>query len=454
MSRADKFSALVLGGTAFLLLSSLAAAALRGSVAPAHYIVPLFGLGLLRLTRKLSSDSRVNVAVIAVALGGAAYLAEVGLFVTERGHYRRHFDYEVERMRGARDQGLPYDRRSQVDVVNDLNEQGVPAEARLLPEHWIATDGLGAESKRLFPLSGISRSLAVTCNETGTWVMVETDEHGFRNPLGLYGPGVADIAVIGDSFAFGACVADGEETSALLRRSGRRVLNLGSEGNGPLIELGTLKEYAEPFTPRTVLWFYFEGNDLRDLEREKRTASLMAYMDPEHSQGLLARPAELDALRREYHDDALERARVDRLRSNGRRRRCVALLCGLRRLVASRPPPIPPAGDSSVVLLEAIVEEAKNRVTAWGGEFLVVYLPSWRRYGPPGLSEAARRREEILGLLDAAGIDVLDFSAVVGTHPDPRSLFPFRAFGHYTPEGYRLLAAEIEARLAEGSTRR
>ena len=38
-------------------------------------------------------------------------------------------------------------------------------------------------------------------------------------------------------------------------------------GNGPLIELATLKEYL-PNKVNKVLWLYYEGNDLKDLKNE------------------------------------------------------------------------------------------------------------------------------------------------------------------------------------------
>ena len=80
-------------------------------------------------------------------------------------------------------------------------------------------------------------------------------------PRGLYQPETLDIAVIGDSFAQGACVPSARNAVALIRKSYPNILNLGSGGNGPLLELASLKEFAAPLKPRIVLWFYFE-NDL------------------------------------------------------------------------------------------------------------------------------------------------------------------------------------------------
>ena len=50
--------------------------------------------------------------------------------------------------------------------------------------------------------------------------------------------------MLGDSFTEGKAVRYNENISANLRNKKYNVLNLGKSGNGPLIELATLKEYA------------------------------------------------------------------------------------------------------------------------------------------------------------------------------------------------------------------
>ena len=75
---------------------------------------------------------------------------------------------------------------------------------------------------------------------------------------------------MGDSYVHGACVNRPNDISSVLRNlSNETVLNLGYGANGPLIEYATLREYLE-IGVRKILWFYFEGNDLNDLEYEKK----------------------------------------------------------------------------------------------------------------------------------------------------------------------------------------
>jgi hypothetical protein len=92
---------------------------------------------------------------------------------------------------------------------------------------------------------------------------VTYDGNGFRNQRDLQH---ADIAVIGDSFVEGLTVTDAElVTSQLAAVQGIVVANLGQSTYGPLQELIVLKRYALPLRPRTVVWMFFEGNDLQDV---------------------------------------------------------------------------------------------------------------------------------------------------------------------------------------------
>ena len=60
-------------------------------------------------------------------------------------------------------------------------------------------------SRGVLPLTNPSNAHVVECNEGPGYLEFRSDEHGFNNPPGLIGP--VDIAVIGESFALGHCVA-------------------------------------------------------------------------------------------------------------------------------------------------------------------------------------------------------------------------------------------------------
>src|SRR5207247_9302785 len=92
----------------------------------------------------------------------------------------------------------------------------------------------------------------------------------------------------------GFCIPSGKNFADLIRQRYPATLNLGMGGNGPLIELATLKEYLTVSRPRLVLWVYYEGNDFQDLAKERRHHFLMQYLMKEFRQDLHNRQTDLD----------------------------------------------------------------------------------------------------------------------------------------------------------------
>ena len=54
-------------------------------------------------------------------------------------------------------------------------------------------------------------------------------------------------------------------------------MNLGYDGNGPLLEFATLREYLKP-NVKNVLWLYNEKNDLDQLKDEIKNKILIKYL--------------------------------------------------------------------------------------------------------------------------------------------------------------------------------
>jgi hypothetical protein len=111
----------------------------------------------------------------------------------------------------------------------------------------------GAE---LHQLRGAAPWKSYTCD-------LELDRNGFRNPVDLEQSGVV---LVGDSFVEGLHVAASElVTTHLAKELGTTVANLGRSGYGPQQELHVLRRYALPLRPRTLVWAFYEGNDLQDI---------------------------------------------------------------------------------------------------------------------------------------------------------------------------------------------
>jgi hypothetical protein len=111
----------------------------------------------------------------------------------------------------------------------------------------------GAE---LHQLRGAPSGQTYTCD-------LKLDHNGFRNPAELTR---SEVVLVGDSFIEGLHVAAPELISARLSAAlGTTVANLGRSGYGPQQEWHVLRRYGLPLRPRTLVWAFYEGNDLQDV---------------------------------------------------------------------------------------------------------------------------------------------------------------------------------------------
>ncbi|MEP7125289.1 MAG: SGNH/GDSL hydrolase family protein [Byssovorax sp.] len=337
------------------------------------------------------------------------------------------------------------DHRSKLEVIGELRAAGVDAWPTVHPQVFLGSGGLPIHGEAAIPLGGISRVRTVYCIESDRWAIFDGDEHGFNNPLGLHRPGEVDVALIGDSFAEGACVQPGEDLASRLRAAPAttRVVSLGNGGDGPLTELATLIEYAAPLRPRVVVWLYYEDNDLLDLELERHEPALVRYLDGGFSAHLVDHQDEIDrALRafvtreREATSDNEGQHFVGKVVSAIKLSTLRDRLGGI-----SYPEPSP--------LFARTLQRANETVSGWGGKLYLVYLPAWSRYQkqPANADRAFRGYGRVLEIAAEQSLPVIDFQESLAAAEDPLRNFPGRRAGHYSPEGYARLAALIHARL-------
>jgi len=406
-----------------------------GRVAVVVYFLLPASLALFFLRALWGRSALKNqLALALVSLGVALFLAE--LFVAL---YRHMSDPDVVRDRLCQQMDKEYDTRSRREVVLSFRAQGMDAVPVITAHHfYTGKKTLEIGGSPVIPLGGISNVRTVFCNECGTYLAYDSDEHGFHNPRGLYSVGAIEIAVLGDSFVQGACVPSNQNIAAYLRWQFPKTINLGGAGNGPLCMLGTLAEFAQPLRAKNVFWFYYEENDLADLEGEK--ASLLSrYLESSYSNGLLNLQAEIDAGLRSIIAEEIENAppfQAPRLFKDA------LLLRGSRGLVNDSLG-LENSPDYDLVLFEEVLRVARERAQAYGGRLFFVYLPTYARFLKPTSSILEKHRWLVRGAVENLGIPCIDICDVFSQHYDPLSLFPFRTPGHYTPEAYRMVAEAV-----------
>ena len=100
------------------------------------------------------------------------------------------------------------------------------------------------------------------------------------------------------------------------------------------------------------------------------------------------------------------------------------------------------------MLFEAILQQTREEVKAWGGEFVIAYLPTWGRYKNPDDYTIEHRshykyRKEVLNIIKKNNIPLVDLHPVFQKQNDVFSLFHFGLHGHYNKNGAQLVAEEV-----------
>lgn len=354
--------------------------------------------------------------------------------------------------------GVPFDTRSSYEVFVDLRRTDSSVVMHF-PACRGFSDGFVSGEGAVLPLAGPSQATTLFDNETGEYLVYTSDRHGFNNPVDLWEPGKVEIALIGDSFTVGAYVTPSDNISGVLNAAGYSTINLGVSCSGPLMSLARLKEYAAVLRPPIVMWIYFEGNDLSEFEDEKQSAGMLRYLEEDYLQNLTERQDEIDRVVSTYLEGIVEGGFDSRESDRGpqdpsglrnslpARILRLANLRDISRLVAGYtydPYFTPAPSDPDLELLGVTLSEAKRVTESWGGDLWFVYLPSYQRYSQRVDQDSYHSRAAVLEIVDQVGIRLIDFHEPMTRSADPLALFPFGLPGHYTVEGYRLVADEME----------
>jgi hypothetical protein len=455
-----------------------------------YYLLPAAVAALLLAAVRLEPMARLRLLVSGVALMVSLYGVELALVLTGASQIsvfsaidsQPHLQPVMAALAGSRRKardaadlearfGTTIDSRTAGEVIADLRKDGLDAIPIVTPSNHLfvtqpdgrVTSALQIDGREVMPLAGVSGHTTLLCNESGQWVRYESDSHGFNNPEDVWRSPHLDIAALGDSFTHGYCVPGDSNFVDRIRQHAPATLNLGIAGDGPLLMLATLEEYLPRLAPATVLWFYYEGNDLTDLQIERLSPLLRNYLTGEFTQPDLARQRDLDRAIL-----AQVPALMSRDRDNDKSRWWKTLRHGgvaFAKLTAIRERVAPP-GESNpqaaalaadfagpnIAVFRDILQRARSRVAGWNGRLYFVYLPEWSRY-TKYRSWGKDRRDEVLALVRGLDIPVIDIDPVFQAHGDPLALFPFRGVGHYTDPGHRLVAEAVLRQLATSGHR-
>jgi hypothetical protein len=303
-------------------------------------------------------------------------------------------------------------------------------------------------TKEIFPLSGISNILTINCNENGYFSRYHSDRYGFNNKDELWNKEI-DLITIGDSFTHGACV-NYPHTFAGNFNLKFNTLNLGYGGNGPLMELGTIKEYIDIINPKKVIWIFSDVNDLKDIQKEfkhqilKRYVTEKSFLQNLKEKQNIINNLQSNVVNKEFNKHLNKKRRI--LNYEDLKFKNILYLSNLKNLIRYQFK-IDIAKDEIFEegvfeLFDKVIFEANRVVKKNGAELYFVFLPRF-----PGKIKKSSFRfqtyQKILSITKKHGIKVIDLhNLLFNKLKDPKSFFPGRVAAHYTEYGYRV-ASEV-----------
>lgn len=281
------------------------------------------------------------------------------------------------------------------------------------------------------------------------------DRHGFRNPADL---DAAELVLIGDSFVEGFKVPQPQTSAAELRRIlPAEVCNLGHDDYGPPQELIVLRRYGLPLSPRVVVWFFFEGNDLLDLE-DHRAATTGWQGLLTRGDGMAARGFCLNALKRldlwmaplRWRDPGLLRDFSARLLPEIGDGRVVMHFGGYYGWGQAE---LSPRELELWAKAQDVLEQARSLCREAGVELLLVNIPTkFRVYrdlcvptddGRPGCWKLSDLPDRLRQWSAAAGVEYLDLTAALTSAARRGPLVYFADDGHWTRHGHAIAASQV-----------
>jgi hypothetical protein len=179
--------------------------------------------------------------MVASSLVVGLYLVEGGLTLLGMGQPQPYNNAAA-----AAELGIEYDTRTVLEVIEDLIEKEVDAVPTVHPQQFLKEIGANKEDVHsLFPLGGVSNKTTVLNNESGKYLIYESDRHGFNNPNSQWDTKRIEWFLTGDSFTHGAFVQPGEEIAGQIRSIAHgSAISVGIGSNGPLVEYAALVEYG------------------------------------------------------------------------------------------------------------------------------------------------------------------------------------------------------------------
>ena len=384
-----------------------------------YYIISFISISLFIGLSFLKKTKQNNINIIIISFIISLYSLEIFLY----------FKYN-NKVFLSKD----FDKRTRLEFYKDKLKQNPKAVISIFPNYF-----LNIKEKKIFPLSGVSKSETVTCNENGYFATFVSDRFGFNNKDEEWNVNNIDYLIFGDSFAHGECVYSNKNFASNLKKTGKlknNVLNLGHSGSGPLAQYAILREYFPKKKVDNVLWFFYEGNDHKDLDRELKDLILAAYIeDTNYSQNLRNNQENINIIYKKIISESVKAQSLKVEKEKYLNLSQFIKLFKLRYFISN----IFIKEELKINLsdFEKVTIAIKKYVTSKESKLYFIYLPSKTKYLNPKLKYDFKRKE-VINIIKKQNIPIIDIEKdFLKNYENPKLLVGrMKTVGHLNELGY------------------
>ena len=370
-------------------------------------------------------------------------------------------DIKNTRIKLAKEKKIDFDLRSPEQAFVDFKKKNAKVKPNFLyAKHFnylkIFKDA--KSNNNIVPFRGPVNSLTVSCAENLQYKLIKNDKYGFKNDNDIYKRKI-DTFLLGDSYAEGLCENTKNDIAGHLNKKKINTINFGVTGTGPLISLGILREFGNYFKPKNVIYLYFEGNDLDELNFEKLDPTLIKYLNNAYKQDYIDRYDEIKLFlaKAEKETEKIIYSnskgpflieKKNRFHNFQAHLKDIIEINNLRNIfkykIFNKQKNV-----YDLDLLYKVVEKMKDDTKKLNGNYIFVYVPSWSRYFTKYTKYDAKidLKNEIIENLKLKNIKTLDLTNFFDNEDNIKEYYPLGYLGHYNSKGYNKIAEIIENNL-------
>jgi len=420
-----------------------------------YFIISLLLIIYSIITFFVNQQIYLYLNIISVSIVFTLYFLQLSFvyfdikYLSDLNKARKIIEYKMKTKRN-------YDTRSEFNVYQTLKLQNPNVVRPIYPAYVYLNKNIldetvgGGGGSRIFPLAGIADSETLMCNENGYYSKYKSDRYGFNNPDSEWNNKI-EYVLLGDSFIHGECVNPPDDIASILRiLSNKSVLALGYGGYGPISNYAALREYFKEHTKK-ILFFYYERNDLAELNEELQDNILIRYINEvDFSQNLKNRQRVINYLgqRKLNEIEQLKKLELEKniVKKNVCDLKCFLTMSQLRELIKEiilkrqYNKSYKHYTEYNPKIIE-VIKLAHNFAKENNSEFYVVYLPEYYRYVFKNYDNANYLK--IKDELKKNNISFIDIVEVFNKNSSPINFYPFALFGHYNEKGFKVIAETI-----------